>query len=64
MQLKLKDLKTQHKELVAAVKMAEDALVQVSQILQMMENLKEVSCGLYIAMKTGNSHIQPSVTYR
>ncbi|XP_073463613.1 laminin subunit alpha-5 isoform X3 [Aquarana catesbeiana] len=39
--LKLKDLKTQHKELVAAVKMAEDALVQVSQILQMMENLKE-----------------------
>ncbi|XP_068120602.1 laminin subunit alpha-5 [Hyperolius riggenbachi] len=39
--MKIKDLKNQHKELLAAVKMAEDALVQVSDILQMMENMKE-----------------------
>ncbi|KAM4622730.1 laminin subunit alpha-5-like [Discoglossus pictus] len=40
-QLKLNELKKQHKELVMTVKMAEDALVQVSDILQMIESLKD-----------------------
>lgn len=42
LQLKIKDLKAQHKELVGAVKMAEDALAQVSNISQMMDAMKEV----------------------
>ncbi|XP_075032849.1 laminin subunit alpha-5 isoform X1 [Mixophyes fleayi] len=39
--LKINDLEAQHGELVGALKMAEDALVQVSDFLQMIENMKE-----------------------
>ncbi|XP_053562862.1 laminin subunit alpha-5 isoform X2 [Bombina bombina] len=39
--MKLNELQKQHEELVMAMKMAEDALVQVSDILQMVENMKE-----------------------
>ncbi|KAM4691986.1 laminin subunit alpha-5 [Rhinophrynus dorsalis] len=39
--LKISDLENQHREMVEAVKMAEDALVQVTDLLQMIEGLKE-----------------------
>ncbi|XP_053308878.1 laminin subunit alpha-5 isoform X2 [Spea bombifrons] len=39
--LKINDLQKQHREMVAALKMAEDSLVQVSDLLQMIESLKE-----------------------
>ncbi|CAH2303158.1 laminin subunit alpha-5 isoform X1 [Pelobates cultripes] len=39
--IKVNDLRSQHEEMVAALKMAEDALVQVSDLLQTIESLKE-----------------------
>ncbi|KAM9296559.1 laminin subunit alpha-5 [Gastrophryne carolinensis] len=39
--VKANELKSQHKELIGAMKMAEDAIAQVWDILQMIENMKE-----------------------